>query len=142
LSEAIEQSHAAVVIIDLKSRIEYANRQFCDQVGYTRRELVGHSWEEYLHQTVPAEVSAELISSLRAHQNWNGEWNNIRKDYTTYPVRGVFTAVRTRHDEVSCYVMVFEDQTEMRDNESVLREARDRAEAGDRAGFVDIAAGD
>jgi len=133
LSEAIEQSHAAVVIIDLKSRIEYANRKFCDQVGYTRRELVGHSWEEYLHQTVPAEVSAELISSLRAHQNWNGEWNNIRKDYSTYPVRGVFTAVRTRHDEVSCYVMVFEDQTEMRESESVLRESRDRAEAGDRA---------
>ncbi len=133
LSEAIEQSHAAVVIVDLKSRIEYANRQFCDQVGYIRRELVGHSWEDYLHQTVPPEVSAELISSLRAHQNWSGEWNNIRKDYSTYPVRGVFTAVRTRHDEVSCYVMVFEDQTVMRENEAVLRESRDRAEAGDRA---------
>jgi signal transduction histidine kinase len=41
--------------------------------------------------------------------------------------------VRTRHDEVSCYVMVFEDQTKMRESESVLRESRDRAEAGDRA---------
>lgn len=133
LSEAIEQSHVAVVIIDLKSQIEYANRQFCDQVGYTRRELVGHSWEEYLHQTVPAKISAELVSSLRAHQNWNGEWGNIRKDYSTYPVRGVFTAVRTRHEEVSCYVMVYENQTAMRENESVLCESRDRAEAGDRA---------
>lgn len=133
LSEAIEQSHAAVLIIDLKSRIEYANRQFCDQVGFSRRELVGHSWEEYLHQTVPSAVSAELISSLRAHQSWTGEWSNIRKDYSTYPVRGVFKVVRTRHDEVSCYVMVYEDQTEMRENEAVLRESRDRAEAGDRA---------
>jgi len=133
LAGATEQSHAAVVIIDLKSRIEFANRMFCDQVGYTRHELVGHSWEDYLHQTVPMEVSAELISSLRAHQNWNGEWDNVRKDNSTYPVRGAFTAVHTRHAEVSCYVMIFEDQTEMRENESVLREARNRAEAGDRA---------
>ena len=29
--------------------------------------------------------------------------------------------------------MVFEDQTKMRESESVLRESRDRAEAGDRA---------
>ena len=133
LSEAIEQSHAAVLIIDLKSRIEYANRQFCDQVGYSRRELVGHSWEEYLHQTAPAAVSAELIASVRADRNWTGEWRNIRKDYSTYPVRGVFKTVRTRRDEVSCYVMVYEDQTEMRANETMLRESRDRAEAGDRA---------
>lgn len=133
LSEAIEQSHTAVMIIDLKGRIEYANRGFCQQIKEERRALMGRQWKDFLERTMPPDVAADIQSAIQARQNWNGEWENRRKDGSTYPVRGIVTAVKTRQDEVTCYVAVYEDQTEMRQSETVLREAKEHAEAGDRA---------
>lgn len=133
LSEAIEQSHTSVMIIDLNHRIEYANHGFCAQTGYVRRELIGRTWQDFLTDTMPVEPAAEMTTVTRLGRNWNGEWQNRRKDGTEYPVRGTVTAVRTRQDRVSCYVAVYEDLTEIRQNEAILREAKEQAEAGDRA---------
>lgn len=133
LSEAIEQSHAAVVIVDLQGRIEYANGKFCEQTGYGRRELSGRSWKEFLRQSAPVDSWVEMDSAMHAQLNWSGEWENVRKDSTRYPVRAVVNAVRNRHEVITCYVVVYEDQSEMRQNEKFLREAKEHAEAGDRA---------
>lgn len=133
LSEAIEQSHTAVMIIDLNHRIEYANRGFCTQTGYGRRELIGRAWQDFLAETMPVEPAAEMTTVTRLGRNWNGEWQNRRKDGSAYPARGTVTAVRDRHDGISCYVAVYEDLTEVKLNESILRDAKEQAEAGDRA---------
>src|SRR5690606_25782131 len=60
LSEAIEQSQTAVMIVDLGGRIEYANRGFSEQTGHSRRELIGRMWRDFLHDTVPREIATEL----------------------------------------------------------------------------------
>jgi len=133
LSEAIEQSQTAVMIIDLGGRIEYANRGFCDQTGHSRRELIGRSWRDFLHDTVPLETATELDAVFYSRTNWSGEWMNRRKNGEEYSVRGRMTAVRDRHDHVTCFIAIYEDVTEVRRNESILREAKERAEAGDRA---------
>jgi PAS domain S-box-containing protein len=129
----MEQSHAAVMIVDLDHRIEYANRRFCTQTGYVRREMIGRSWRDFLNETMPAELAAEMTAVIRVESSWHQEWTNRRKDGSTYPVRGIVTAVHGRHDQTTCYVAVYEDMTEIRRNEAILREARDQAEAGDRA---------
>lgn len=133
LSEAIEQSHTAVMIIDLNGRIEYANRGFCDQVGYSRRDLIGHAWGEFLRTSMPVNAAGEMSSIIYSRRNWSSEWINRRKDGREYPVRGSVIAVRSRHDQVTCFVAVYEDLTEVRRNETILREAKEQAEAGDRA---------
>ncbi|MFI5356733.1 MAG: ATP-binding protein [Opitutales bacterium] len=133
LSEAIEQSHTAVMIIDLEQRIEYANQGFCGQTGQVRRELIGRHWREFLTESMPATIAADLSTATRAGRNWTGEWLNRRKDGTTYPARGIVTAVRNRQDRISCHVAIYEDVTEVRKNETILRDAKERAEAGDRA---------
>jgi len=133
LSEAIEQSHTAIMIIDLSGRIEYANLGFCQQVGYSRRDLIGRLWRDFLHDSAPAETATEITAIFYGRNNWSGEWDNQRKDGTTYPVRGLITAVRNREKQVTCFVAIYEDLTAVRRNEKVLREARDQAEAGDRA---------
>ena len=133
LSEAIEQSHTSVMIIDLNLRIEYTNRGFCAQTGHARRELIGRDWREFLVESMPAELAADAITVTRMGQNWHGEWLNRHKQGHAYPARGVVTAVRGGQDQISCYVAVYEDMTEVRRNEAVLREAKEQAEAGDRA---------
>lgn len=133
LSEAIEQSHTAVMIIDLQGRIEYANHGFCQQVGYSRRDLIGKPWRDFTRETIPAETATEVAAIFYARRNWSGEWMNSRQDGDRYPVRGIITAVRNREEHVTCFVAIYEDLSDVRRNEAILREAKEQAEAGDRA---------
>ncbi len=133
LSEAMEQSHSALLICDLESRIEYANRGLCQQIGYSRRELIGRTWREFRVADGADEALGEILATIRAGQTWEGEWSNRRKDGSVYPVRGVVTPVKHRDDSLACFVAVFDDVTEIKRREAELRDARDLAQAGDRA---------
>jgi PAS domain S-box-containing protein len=133
LSEAMEQSHSALMICDLQSRIEYANRGLCRQIGYSRRELIGRNWRDFRVNDTSEETVADLVATVRAGRAWEGEWFNQRKDGTVFPVRGVITPVKHRDGSLACFVAVFDDVTEIKRREAELREARDHAQAGDRA---------
>ncbi len=133
LSEAMEQSHSAIMIFDLGDQIEYANRGLCQQMGYSRRELIGRSWRSIRGSQTPEEVFADLSATVHAGHTWEGEWFTARKDGSAYPVRGVVTPVKHRDGSLACFVGVFDDVTETKRKEAELREARDLAEAGDRA---------
>ena len=133
LSEAMEQSHSAIMIVDLEGRIEYANRGVCRQIGYGRRELIGREWGEFQTAAVGAGATGEMLATARAGRPWEGEWFSRRKDGTTYPVRGVVTPVKHRDGSLACFVAVYDDVTETKAREEELRDARDAALAGDRA---------
>jgi PAS domain S-box-containing protein len=133
LSEAMEQSHSALMIVDLESRIEFANRGLVQQIGYSRRELIGRNWRDFQVTDTPPERLAEMVSTVRSGHAWEGEWFNRRKDGTVYPVRGVITPVKNRDGRLASFVAVFDDMTAVKQQEAELREARDLAQAGDRA---------
>ncbi len=133
LSEAMEQSHSAIMIIDLGDQIEYANRGLCQQIGYSRRELIGRDWRSFRGQETPAELFSDVSATVHAGHSWEREWFITRKDGSTYPVRGVVTPVKHSDGSHACFVAVFDDVTETKRREAELREARDLAEAGDRA---------
>ncbi len=133
LSEAVEQSHSAITILDLEHRIEYANRGLCQQIGYARRELIGRHWRDFIVGPASAATIADLVSTIRMGRTWEGEWLNQRKDGTAYPVHGMVTPVKHRDGSLSCFVAILDDVTEIKRKEAELREARDLAQAGDRA---------
>jgi len=133
LSEAMEQAHSALMIVDLDHRIEYANAGLCRQSGYSRRELIGRPWREFQQPDTGPDLMADLVTTVRAGRPWRGEWVNRRRDGTVYPVRGVVSPVFHRHGRLACMVAVFDDITEQKRTEGILRDAKERAEAGDRA---------
>jgi PAS domain S-box-containing protein len=133
LSEAVEQSHSAIVIIGLDGRIEFANRGLFDQVGFSRAELIGRTWRDFHPSETSADVLKDLVATVRAGRPWEGEWFNRRKNGTVYPVHGVVTPVNDRDGSLACFVAVFDDVTGTKQRESELREARDLAQAGNRA---------
>lgn len=133
LFEAMEQSPSAVMIVDLDCRIEYANAGLCRQLGYARRELIARPWRDFRSPQMPEAQVGELVGTVRAGQTWSGEWLSQRRDGSLYPVRGSVTPVKRSTGELACFVAVFEDMTAVKNNEAVLREALERAEAGDRA---------
>ena len=133
LSQAVEQSHSAIVIIDLDSRIEFANRGLCEQIGYSRHELIGRSWHDFRVTETSEEVFSDLVSTVRSGKPWEGEWFNRRQNGATYPVHGVVTPVKRHDGSLACFVAIFDDVTDTKNREAELRDARDRAQAGDRA---------
>jgi len=130
---AMEQSHSAVMIVDLDSCIEFANASLCAQIGYTRRELLGRPWRDFQQPETPTDVLSELVATVRAGNSWHGEWFNRRRNGELYPVRGAISPVKNRDGSLACFVAVFEDMTESKRGEAVLRAALERAEAGDHA---------
>ncbi len=133
LSEAVEQSDAAIMVVGLDGRIEFANRGLCAQMGFARDELVGRPWREFRELDSAVDPIVHLIASPRSDHPWEGDWRNRRKDGSLRPVRGVVTPVRRRDGALSCFVVVCNDATEAKEREAELRDARDRAQAGDRA---------
>ena len=133
LSEAMEQSRSAVMIVSVESRIEYVNAGLCQQVGYSRRELIGKPWRDFQQAETTPELLAEMVATVHAGRSWHGEWYLKRKSGELYVVRGDISPVKNREGRIISFVAVFEDMTESKRAEALLRAALDRAEAGDRA---------
>lgn len=133
LTEAMEQGHSPIMILDLGLRIEYANAKFCRLLGYPRRELIGREWREFHGADIRPDLLSDLITTIRAGRAWTAEWMMPRKDAGPFPVRATVTPVKNRSGATRSFVGVFEDMSEIRQTEAVLREAKERAEAGDRA---------
>jgi PAS domain S-box-containing protein len=133
LCAAVEQSQSAVMIVNLNDRVEYANAAVCQQLGYTRRELIGRPWRYFQKPDTPPEVLAEMTATVRAGLPWRGEWFNRRKNGELYAVQGHISPVKNAENRLLSFVAVFQDLTELKRNEDTLRSALERAEAGDRA---------
>ena len=133
LSEAMQQSQSAVMIVNLDGRIEYVNAGLCQQIGYSRRELIGRPWRDFQQKETPPELLADMVASVRAGRPWQGQWYNRRKNGELYPVRGAISPVKNRAGRLISFVAVFEDMTEINRVQSTMRAALDRAEAGDLA---------
>ncbi|MFM7751554.1 MAG: ATP-binding protein, partial [Opitutaceae bacterium] len=133
LSEAVEQAHSAILILDPGGRIEFCNEVGSRRLGISRRNLIGRNLRDFLKPAGPAAGEAEIDGNLAAGVAWQGELNCLRADGTSFPVRGGFSPVRRRDQQVVSFVAVFDDMTELRSRENELREAKEQARAGDRA---------
>ena len=140
LSEAIEQSRSALMITGLEGHIQYANRGLCEQLGYSREELIGRNWNDFKVSATPSEVLGEQVKTLREGRTWSGDWFNRRKTGESYPVNGVVSPVMDPRGRIFCYVATIRDMTEERRIQDELRAAKERAEASERAkgGFLDM----
>ncbi len=133
LSQAIEQTQSAILIVDMDSRIEYANAGLCRQSGYRGEELVGRPWREFITEATPASLLDEVAGRVRAGQSWEGQWVSRRKNGELYPARSTVSPVKNEAGKLVGFVAVVADMTEQHRHETELRTAKDRAEAADKA---------
>ncbi|HTJ78724.1 MAG TPA: ATP-binding protein [Rariglobus sp.] len=133
LSKAVEQSRSALMITNLKGRIEYVNHGLCQQIGYEKEELTGRDWNEFRTKASSPEVLADMIATVRAGHTWTGEWFNRRKTGELYPVYGMVSPVHDRHGRLSCFITTLQDMSGPKKAEAELRAAKEKAESGERA---------
>ncbi len=111
LSEAVEQSPVAIVITDVQARIEYVNKAFTRNSGYTQEQVLGCNPSLLQSgKTAPSTYRA-MWERLGKGQSWSGELVNrdsAGREYTEsvliYPVRnpqGAVTHYLAHKEDVS-----------------------------------------
>ena len=126
LSLAVEKSPAVVVITDTKGSIEYVNPRFSEVTGYTLQDVIGKTPGIVSSGMTRTDTYAEMWDTLRQDEIWHGEFENRRKDGTTYWVAASIAPILDETGTTTHYVSVQEDVTE-------LRRAKEEAEAANQA---------
>ncbi|MFT7004668.1 MAG: PAS domain S-box-containing protein [Sulfurimonas sp.] len=91
---------------DLKGKITFANRKFCEISGYKIDELVGSNHNIIRHPDMPKIIFAKMWESIQGGQSWNGLVKNIRKDGLYYWVDTEIIPVRNDKQELTGYIAV------------------------------------
>jgi PAS domain S-box-containing protein len=112
LSLAVEQSPESIVITNLAANIEYVNKTFIHNTGYTYEEVIGRNPRILQSgKTSPATYKA-LWNTLKQGQTWKGEFYNKRKDGSEYIEFATITPIRQADGSITHYMAIKEDTTE------------------------------
>lgn len=113
---AFDSATEGIMIIDTNGLIIGVNRSFTDITGYNEEEILG---------TTPVIFKVgkhELWDSLSTEGKWRGEHVNYRKNGDQYYEMITITVVKNQHNEITNYVGVFDDITEMKQSQNKLYE--------------------
>jgi diguanylate cyclase (GGDEF)-like protein/PAS domain S-box-containing protein len=113
-NQAFENSLEGIAITDAKRNILTVNRAFSTITGYSAEEVIGCNPRVLSSGRQSAEFYTAMWTELNTHQEWQGELWNIRKNGDLYPQWLNITQVRDEHGEVSNYVGVFSDISELK----------------------------
>jgi PAS domain S-box-containing protein len=126
LSQAVEQSPASVVITDLKGTIEYVNPKFCEVTGYTFEEAIGQNPRILKSNHTPPETYRELWKTIKAGDEWRGDFQNKKKNGELYWESATISALKSADGSIAYYLAVKEDITERKRMEESIREKEAR----------------
>lgn len=120
LSQAVDQSPAAVLITDLSGIIEYVNPKFTAITGYTMSEILGEN-PRILHSGLVAqELYEQLWAHLSAGEEWQGEFINKHKHGHLFWERARISPLRDEHGQITHYIGIKEDITTQKNYEKEL----------------------
>ena len=124
LSRAVEHSSSVVIITDTDAKIEYVNPKFTRTTGYTPEEVIGKTpamlWGEKSDRTFENELWETLLSG----HEWQGEFENVKKNGERYSAIASISPIKDRKGETTHFVAVQEDITERKRVEAQLIQAQ------------------
>ena len=120
ISQAVEQSQDSIIITDLKPSIEYVNDAFVRNTGYSREEALGRNPNMLRSGNTPTSVYTDLWAQLTQGKSWRGELLNRCKDGTEIVEVAKIAPIRGPNGQVSHYVSVTQDVTQIRMAESKI----------------------
>ncbi len=89
---------------DLKGKITFANRKFCEVSGYKIDELIGSNHSIVRHPDMPRAAFAKLWGTIEGGQSWNGLIKSLRKDGLFYWIDTEIIPIRNSNEEITGYI--------------------------------------
>ncbi|QEE49864.1 PAS domain S-box protein [Flavobacterium alkalisoli] len=141
-------TQVSIIETDLNGIIYKFNKGAENLLRYSSDEVVGKMDIKALHDKKEIirrakELSDEyqeavaiddvFIYKAKRGKHDSHEWTYIRKDGTLFPVQLVITAVRDENEEISGYVAIGTDISELKEMEKSLLSEKIRAEAANRS---------
>ncbi|WP_162301244.1 EAL domain-containing protein [Nitrincola tibetensis] len=120
LNMAVEQSPENIIITDLNGRIEYVNRSFTENTGYSIDDVEGKRTSLLKSEKTAAATYASLWSQLSKGEVWRGEFVNRRRDGSHYTTQAIVAPVREDDGKITRYLALEQDVTELRQAEARL----------------------
>lgn len=112
LSLAVEQSSESIIITDINANIEYVNKAFILNTGYSVEEVIGQNARILNSGKTPPETYEAMWKTLRQGLSWKGMFYTRKKDGSEYIEFAIITPLRQPDGSISNYVAVKEDITE------------------------------
>ena len=133
LHQAVEQSSSAVVITDIRGKIEYVNPRFTQLSGYSIEKANGLNPRILKSGKQSPEFYKNMWDAITSGNEWKGEFCNKKKNGEFYWESASISPVRNPEGEITHFVAVKEDITERKRSEEELRIAKERAEVANQA---------
>ncbi len=119
-ASVFENTDEGVVITDPQARIVDVNRAFVEITGYRREEVLGRDPGLLSSGRHDHYFFATMWRSLRETGHWRGELWNRRRDGAVYPQWLTISGVFGDDGELTHYVGVFSDISQMKRSEEQL----------------------
>jgi PAS domain S-box-containing protein len=118
----LDQTPAAVFIVDKNSNFEYINPFFTMISGYTREDLLYQNINEKLYQGQVPESRKGIFESLKAGKTWQGELQTRNKNGNTYWANTIATPFIDEQGLPDGYIVIQQDITEQKKMLNALKE--------------------
>lgn len=127
---AIRDEHAGhgVLITDPDGTIEYVNKAFEQQSGYSEEEVIGENPRILQSGEHDEAFYEELWDTILAGEVWHGEVINERKDGEQYILNQTIAPVTDTQGEIERFIAVNHEITELKRLESSLRSQSEQLE--------------
>lgn len=133
LSQAVEQSLAAVAITNVRGEIEYVNHTFVEFSGYSKEEILGKKLNILSSPETSDDFFEQLWKTIRSGKSWKGEFHNRHKTGRNYWESVVISPIFNERHEIVHFVKIAQDISDRKKLEKDLIEARDKADYATRA---------
>ena len=111
--DAVEQISVAISITDKNANILYVNAAFEELTGYRGSEVRGKNESLLSNKRTPQSVYVELWETITSGKPWHGRLINRKKCGDRYLAELTIVPVKTRAGEISYYLGMHRDITEM-----------------------------
>ena len=120
LATVFAATNEAIIVADPLARIVSVNPAFTRITGLTAEEVIGrnpHLWSSDRHSP---DFYERMWSDLHGSGQWQGEIWNRRKNGEVYPAWQNISAVRDDAGNVTCYVSIFADISDLKSTQARL----------------------
>lgn len=121
LAQIVQQSPVSIETTDTSGVITYVNQCYIDGSGFEYDEIVGKKpniLKSGYHNTTLYE---DLWATITTGKHWVGEFYNKRKSGENFWARANIYPIKNTKNEISSYVAIKEDITQLKEDEKQLR---------------------